>query len=125
MARACTLAFKQECLPRSPCFPILKLDTAGVVAIQLTPNINQLQSRWLTIRRSECTTGMDPHSDFLKAGAELLTPKSRYISLVAAMCMVLYGYDAAVFNACQNSAHWKAWMGDLVCCDSDSEQITS
>ncbi|PVH75219.1 general substrate transporter [Cadophora sp. DSE1049] len=29
-----------------------------------------------------------------------------YISLVAAACMVLYGYDASVFNACQNSKHW-------------------
>ncbi|KAI1330827.1 general substrate transporter [Xylariaceae sp. FL0255] len=33
-----------------------------------------------------------------------------YISLVAAMCMVLYGYDAAVFNACQGSPEWLAWF---------------
>jgi hypothetical protein len=29
-----------------------------------------------------------------------------YISLVAASCMVLYGYDASVFNALQNSKNW-------------------
>lgn len=34
----------------------------------------------------------------------------RYISLVAASCMVLYGYDASVYNAVQGSAHWKAWF---------------
>jgi hypothetical protein len=32
-----------------------------------------------------------------------------YISLVAASCMVLYGYDASVFNALQNSKHWIAY----------------
>lgn len=34
----------------------------------------------------------------------------RYVSLVAASCMVLYGYDASVFNALQNSEHWKAYF---------------
>jgi sugar porter (SP) family MFS transporter len=29
-----------------------------------------------------------------------------YISLVAAMCMVLYGYDASVFNSVQGSQNW-------------------
>jgi len=29
-----------------------------------------------------------------------------YISMVAAMCMVLYGYDASVFNSVQGSQHW-------------------
>ncbi|KAH8727484.1 general substrate transporter [Phaeosphaeriaceae sp. PMI808] len=33
-----------------------------------------------------------------------------YISLVAASCMVLYGYDASVFNALQNSKHWVAYF---------------
>ncbi|USP74257.1 mfs sugar transporter [Curvularia clavata] len=33
-----------------------------------------------------------------------------YISLVAASCMVLYGYDASVFNALQNSDHWVAYF---------------
>jgi hypothetical protein len=33
-----------------------------------------------------------------------------YISLVAASCMVLYGYDASVFNAVQGSDHWVAWF---------------
>ncbi|OAL50345.1 general substrate transporter [Pyrenochaeta sp. DS3sAY3a] len=33
-----------------------------------------------------------------------------YISLVAASCMVLYGYDASVFNALQNSKHWIAYF---------------
>jgi hypothetical protein len=32
-----------------------------------------------------------------------------YISLVAASCMVLYGYDASVFNALQNSKNWVAY----------------
>jgi hypothetical protein len=29
-----------------------------------------------------------------------------YISLVAASCMVLYGYDASVYNSVQGSKHW-------------------
>ncbi|KAK9770271.1 putative Major facilitator superfamily (MFS) profile domain-containing protein [Seiridium cardinale] len=33
-----------------------------------------------------------------------------YVCMVAAMCMVLYGYDASVFNAAQNSTNWLAWM---------------
>ncbi|GAM33559.1 hypothetical protein TCE0_011r00538 [Talaromyces pinophilus] len=33
-----------------------------------------------------------------------------YISIVAAACMVLYGYDASVFNSVQGSANWKAWF---------------
>ena len=33
-----------------------------------------------------------------------------YISLVAAMCMVLYGYDASVFNSVQGSQHWLDWF---------------
>lgn len=33
-----------------------------------------------------------------------------YISLVAASCMVLYGYDASVFNALQGSKHWIAYF---------------
>ncbi|KAF1911884.1 general substrate transporter [Ampelomyces quisqualis] len=33
-----------------------------------------------------------------------------YISLVAASCMVLYGYDASVFNALQNSKNWNAYF---------------
>ncbi|GJC92723.1 sugar transporter [Colletotrichum higginsianum] len=33
-----------------------------------------------------------------------------YISLMAAMCMVLYGYDASVFNSLQGSQNWLAWV---------------
>lgn len=33
-----------------------------------------------------------------------------YVSLAAASCMVLYGYDASVFNACQNSKNWVAYF---------------
>ena len=33
-----------------------------------------------------------------------------YISLVAASCMVLYGYDASVYNAVQGSDNWKAYF---------------
>lgn len=33
-----------------------------------------------------------------------------YISLVAASCMVLYGYDASVFNAVQGSKNWVAFF---------------
>lgn len=36
----------------------------------------------------------------------------RYISLVAASCMVLYGYDASVFNALQNSKNWVAYYNN-------------
>src|SRR3954462_13667107 len=35
----------------------------------------------------------------------------RYISMVAASCMVLYGYDAAVFNAVQGSKNWASYWG--------------
>ncbi|KAK4093869.1 hypothetical protein Purlil1_2203 [Purpureocillium lilacinum] len=34
-----------------------------------------------------------------------------YISLVAAMAMVLYGYDASVFNSVQGSDNWLNWFG--------------
>ncbi|KAF2221122.1 general substrate transporter [Elsinoe ampelina] len=33
-----------------------------------------------------------------------------YISLVAASCMVLYGYDASVYNAVQGSKNWVAFF---------------
>lgn len=33
-----------------------------------------------------------------------------YISMVAAMCMVLYGYDASVFNSLQGSDNWLAYF---------------
>ena len=33
-----------------------------------------------------------------------------YISMVAASCMVLYGYDASVFNAVQGSKNWVAFF---------------
>lgn len=32
--------------------------------------------------------------------------------MVAAGCMVLYGYDAAVFNAVQGNTHWKAYYNN-------------
>ncbi|TVY46111.1 Quinate permease [Lachnellula subtilissima] len=35
-----------------------------------------------------------------------------YISLVAASCMVLYGYDASVYNSVQGSKHWIAYFND-------------
>ncbi|KAI9655308.1 MAG: hypothetical protein M1821_005455 [Bathelium mastoideum] len=44
---------------------------------------------------------------------ELLRSKRAYnwyISLVAASCMVLYGYDASVFNAVQNSTNWTKYF---------------
>ena len=37
-----------------------------------------------------------------------------YISLVAASCMVLYGYDASVYNAVQGSDHWVKWFNKPV-----------
>lgn len=46
-------------------------------------------------------------------GFTTMSPKrvyNWYISLVAASCMVLYGYDASVFNAVQGSKHWMAWF---------------
>ncbi|KAK9378574.1 general substrate transporter [Kockiozyma suomiensis] len=36
----------------------------------------------------------------------------RYISLVAACAMVLYGYDASVFNAVQGSDNWNNYYGN-------------
>ncbi|KAJ5097256.1 hypothetical protein N7456_007977 [Penicillium angulare] len=35
-----------------------------------------------------------------------------FISLVAASCMVLYGYDASVFNSVQGSANWVAYFNN-------------
>ncbi len=32
--------------------------------------------------------------------------------MVAAGCMVLYGYDAAVFNAVQGNVHWLAYFNN-------------
>ena len=41
-----------------------------------------------------------------------------YVSLVAASCMVLYGYDASVYNAVQGSTNWKNYFGN-----PDTEKI--
>lgn len=30
--------------------------------------------------------------------------------MVAALCMVLYGYDASVFNSVQGSENWLEWV---------------
>lgn len=60
--------------------------------------------RWST--RRECTIGMDA---LLLVASLDCADHDRYISLVAASCMVLYGYDASVFNALQNSKHWVAY----------------
>ncbi|KAI9923478.1 hypothetical protein MW887_008639 [Aspergillus wentii] len=35
-----------------------------------------------------------------------------YVSCVAAACMVLYGYDASVYNSVQGSANWVAYFND-------------
>lgn len=35
-----------------------------------------------------------------------------YISLVAASCMVLYGYDASVFNSVQGSKNWVKYFNN-------------
>ncbi|KAF2667783.1 sugar transporter [Microthyrium microscopicum] len=37
-----------------------------------------------------------------------------YISLVAASCMVLYGYDASTFNAISGSDNWNAYFDDII-----------
>ena len=42
----------------------------------------------------------------------LISQHYRYISAVAAACMVLYGYDASVYNAVQGSKHWIAWFNN-------------
>ncbi|OQE30823.1 hypothetical protein PENFLA_c002G00560 [Penicillium flavigenum] len=42
----------------------------------------------------------------------LMSRKRAYISCVAASCMVLYGYDASVFNSVQGSKNWLAWMNN-------------
>jgi hypothetical protein len=36
--------------------------------------------------------------------------------MVAAGCMVLYGYDAAVFNAVQTNTYWLKWFNTPVRC---------
>lgn len=43
-------------------------------------------------------------------GADKTRTYNWYISLVAASCMVLYGYDASVYNAVQGSKHWVAFF---------------
>lgn len=35
--------------------------------------------------------------------------------MVAAGCMVLYGFDAAIFNNVQDNAQWLAWFDHPVC----------
>ncbi|KAJ6116750.1 hypothetical protein N7512_006475 [Penicillium capsulatum] len=35
-----------------------------------------------------------------------------FISLIAASCMVLYGYDASVFNSVQGSKNWSAYFNE-------------
>ncbi|KAJ5620673.1 hypothetical protein N7510_004657 [Penicillium lagena] len=35
-----------------------------------------------------------------------------FVSLIAASCMVLYGYDASVFNSVQGSDNWMAWFNE-------------
>ena len=39
---------------------------------------------------------------------------NRYISMVAASCMVLYGYDASVYNSVQGSKNWDNWFDHSV-----------
>ncbi|CRK15026.1 hypothetical protein BN1723_002187 [Verticillium longisporum] len=34
-----------------------------------------------------------------------------YVAVVAALCMVLYGYDASVYNSLQGSDNWFEWVG--------------
>lgn len=34
----------------------------------------------------------------------------RFISIVAALCMTLYGYDASTYNSIQASDNWLAWF---------------
>jgi hypothetical protein len=33
-----------------------------------------------------------------------------YCAVLAALCMVLYGYDASVFNSVQGSDNWLEWV---------------
>ena len=58
-------------------------------------------------------------ADWTQSRTEDLISIVRYISMVAAMCMVLYGYDASVYNSVQGSDNWLAYfdldtVGDLV-----------
>ena len=41
---------------------------------------------------------------------QLLMVLKRYISMVAASCMVLYGYDTSVFNTVQVSTNWLTYF---------------
>lgn len=47
--------------------------------------------------------------DVLKRDIRALT-QARYASIVAAACMVLYGYDASVYNSVQGSKNWVAYF---------------
>jgi hypothetical protein len=38
----------------------------------------------------------------------------RYAAMVAAGCMVLYGFDAAIFNNVQVNKQWLAWFNNPV-----------
>ncbi|KAG9249749.1 general substrate transporter [Emericellopsis atlantica] len=44
-----------------------------------------------------------------------------YFAIVAALCMVLYGYDASVFNSVQGSDNWFEWMN--VDKDKDTQML--
>jgi MFS family permease len=55
-------------------------------------------------------------------GALHIAYNCRYVSLVAASCMVLYGYDASTFNAISGSKNWDKYFDGIVSDSSKSNQ---
>jgi hypothetical protein len=49
----------------------------------------------------------------------------RYCAMVAAGCMVLYGYDAAVFNTVQTNTYWLAWFNTPVRLPNPARRIST
>jgi MFS family permease len=98
-------------LPNSPV-----LERASHVLARF-PSANALSSA----RRPACCSHLEDEKCSLSVDDKHTLTMSRfsmtprraynwYISLVAASCMVLYGYDASVYNAVQGSKHWVAYF---------------
>lgn len=54
-----------------------------------------------------------PHSSSSHLKPPIMVSKrvyNWYVSMVAALCMVLYGYDASVFNSVQGSDNFLEWI---------------
>jgi hypothetical protein len=99
---------------RACCLAVLPLSfRLGLLGLRFCyPSLFSLpdpSSRWSPKRGHTIGTSMPINCTVV------LILQYRYISLVAASCMVLYGYDASVYNAVQGSKNWLAYFHHPVC----------